>query len=241
MSKPLFCFTGLTIVAAMTGYIVTPFSVTAETIFEGYNETMSGPEPFKLHAEHPALELVNTLDMRFSGETIELIPTYKDLLRLCTQLNLLSAQQAGRLARNVDEKTAQRVLASTVELREALAAVLYSRIDGSKVPAAEVEKLERHFQSAAVHRRLLAGASHWYWSWSGAERKAEIPLWILAQAATDLLVSSDAELIKDCGDPTCRWLFLDISKNHTRRWCDMKTCGNRMKARRHQARYQGVS
>jgi len=70
------------------------------------------------------------------------------------------------------------------------------------------------------------------------ERQAEIPLWMLAQAASDLLVSSDAELVKDCGDPTCRWLFLDVSKNHTRRWCDMKTCGNRMKARRHHARAQ---
>jgi predicted RNA-binding Zn ribbon-like protein len=203
--------------------------------------TMSGPEPFKLHAEHPALELVNTLDMRFSAETIELIPTYKDLLRLTTQMKLLSADQSRRLARTVDEKTAQKVLASAVELREALAAVLYSRVDGSKVPAAEMEKLERHFQAAAVHRRLLADGSHWYWSWAGLERRAEIPLWMLAQAAADLLVSSDAELIKDCGDPNCRWLFLDTSKNHTRRWCDMKTCGNRMKARRHQARYQGAS
>jgi predicted RNA-binding Zn ribbon-like protein len=225
----------------MTGYIVTLFLVTSETIFEGYNQTMSGPEPFKLHAEHPALELVNTLDMRFSGETIELIPTYKDLLRLVMQLKLLTAEQSRRLARTVDEKTAQRVLASTIELREALAAVLYSRIDGGKLPAAEVEILERHFQTAALHRRLLAGESHWYWSWSGVERNAEIPLWMLAQAAAELLVSSDAEFIKDCGDPTCRWLFLDTSKNHTRRWCDMKTCGNRMKARRHQARYQGAS
>ena len=82
---------------------------------------MSGPEPFKLHAGHPALELVNTLDMRFSAKTIELIPTYKDLLRLTTQLQLLTADQSRRLARTVDEKTAQRVLASTVELREALA------------------------------------------------------------------------------------------------------------------------
>jgi predicted RNA-binding Zn ribbon-like protein len=199
---------------------------------------MSGPEPFKLHAEHPALELVNTLDMRFSAETTELIPTYKDLLRLTTQLKLLTPEQSRKLARTVDEKTAQRVLASAVELREAMAAVLYSRIDGGKPPAAAVEKLERHFQAAALHRRLVAGDSHWHWSWSGAERNAEIPLWMVAQSAADLLVSSDAEFIKDCGDPTCRWLFLDTSKNHTRRWCDMKTCGNRMKARRHQARYQ---
>ena len=225
----------------MTGYSVTDFQITAQTIFEGYNKTMSGPEPFKLHAEHPALELVNTLDMRFSAATIELIPTYKDLLRLTTQLKLLTADQSRRLLRTVDEKTAQRVLASTMELREALAVVLYGRIDGSKLPGADVEILERHFRAAAVHRQLVADGSHWYWSWSGLERNAEIPLWMLAQAAADLLVSSDAEFIKDCGDPTCRWLFLDTSKNHTRRWCDMKTCGNRMKARRHQARYQGAS
>ncbi len=195
------------------------------------------PEPFKLHAGHPALELVNTLDLRFSANAKELIPAYNDLLRLTAQLRLLTADQARKLTRTIDTKDAQRVLASTVELREALAAVLYGRIDGCKPPAAQVETLEKHFHAAALHRRLLAGNSHLVWTWSGAEQQAEIPLWKLAQAASDLLVSRDAQRIKDCGDPTCRWLFLDLSKNHTRRWCDMKTCGNRMKARRYQARY----
>jgi predicted RNA-binding Zn ribbon-like protein len=199
---------------------------------------MSGPEPFKLHAGHPALELVNTLDMRFSAQTVDLIPTYKDLLRLTTQLQLLTAEQARKLARTIGEEEARRVLASTAELREALAKVLYGRIDRSRPPAGQLQILEQQFHAAAQHRRLLAGESHLEWSWSGVERHAEIPLWMLAQAASDLLVSSDAELIKDCGDPTCRWLFLDVSKNHTRRWCDMKTCGNRMKARKHHARSQ---
>src|ERR1700738_4571627 len=99
---------------------------------------MSGPEPFKLHAGHPALELVNTLDLRFSANAFDLIPTYKDLLRLATQLELLTTEQARRLGRSVDEKEAQRVLASTVELREALAAVLYGRIQGGKLPAAQI-------------------------------------------------------------------------------------------------------
>lgn len=195
------------------------------------------PEPFKLHAGHPALELVNTLDLRFSANAKELIPAYSDLLRLTAQLRLLTADQARKLTRTIDAKDAQRVLASTVELREALAAVLYGRIDGGKPPAERVETLEKHFHAAALQRRLVAGNSHLVWTWSGAEQQAEIPLWKLAQAASDLLVSSDAQRIKDCGDPTCRWLFLDLSKNHTRRWCDMKTCGNRMKARRYQARY----
>jgi|SRR5580704_4131282 predicted RNA-binding Zn ribbon-like protein len=199
---------------------------------------MSGPERFKLHAGHPALELVNTLDLRFSAQVVDLIPTYKDLLRFATQLELLTAEQARKLGRSVEEKAAQRVLASTVELREALAAFLYGTMEGGKPPAAQIQILEQQFHAAALHRRLLVGGTHLEWSWSGVERQAEIPLWMLAQAASDLLVSGDAELVKDCGDPTCRWLFLDVSKNHTRRWCDMKTCGNRMKARRHHARTQ---
>ena len=199
---------------------------------------MSGPDPFKLHAGHPALELINTLDFRFSAQTIDLIPTYKDLLRLTTQLQMLTADQARKLGRTVGAEEGRRVVASTVELREALARVLYGRIDETRPPAGQIQVLEKHFHAASLHRRLLPGQSHLEWSWSGVERQAEIPLWMLAQAASDLLVSSDAELIKDCGDPTCRWLFLDVSKNHTRRWCDMKTCGNRMKARRHHARTQ---
>ena len=202
---------------------------------------MSGPEPFKLHAGHPALELVNTLDMRFSGQTVELIPTYKDLLRLTTQLQLLTAEQARKLGRTVGEEEARWVLGSVTELREALAKVLYGRIDGTGPPAGQLQILEQQFHAASLHRRLRARESHLEWSWAGVERQAEIPWWMLAQAASDLLVSRDAELIKDCGDPTCRWLFLDVSKNHTRRWCDMKTCGNRMKARRHHARVQEES
>jgi predicted RNA-binding Zn ribbon-like protein len=166
-----------------------------------------------------------------------LLPAYGDLLRLVTQLGLLTTEQARRLTRNVNEKDAQRVLTSVVELREALASVLYAWVDGRKPPAGQVEILERHFHAAAMRRRLRAGASHLEWSWSAADQQADIPLWKLAQAASDLLASRDAERIKDCGDPGCRWLFLDLSKNHTRRWCDMKTCGNRMKARRYQARY----
>jgi predicted RNA-binding Zn ribbon-like protein len=199
---------------------------------------MSGPEPFKLHAGHPALELVNTLDFRFSTQTVDLIPTYKDLLRFTMQLRMLTADQARKLGRTVGEEEARRVVASTVELREALAKVLYGGIDETRPPAGQIQVLEKQFHAAALHRRLRTGESHLEWSWSGVERRAEIPLWMLAQEASDLLVSSDADLIKDCGDPTCRWLFLDVSKNHTRRWCDMKTCGNRMKARRHHARAQ---
>lgn len=196
------------------------------------------PKPFELLAGHPALELVNTLDLRFSTEPAERLPAYSELLRFVTQLGLLTSEQARKLARTVAEKEAQRVLAAALDLREALASVLYGRIDGRKPQATKLEILEKQFHAAGLHRRLRPSDGHLVWTWSGVEQQAEIPLWKLAQAAADLLVSSDVEQVKDCGDPSCRWLFLDTSKNHTRRWCDMKTCGNRMKARRFQARSQ---
>jgi predicted RNA-binding Zn ribbon-like protein len=198
----------------------------------------SVPKPFKLFAEHPALELVNTLDFRFSATPQELLPSYADLLRFAAQLRLITAEQARKLGRTVRSHDGQRVLASAVELREALAAALYAWVDGHKPAAGQVELLERQFHAAALHRSLGSGDERLVWSWAGWEQHAELPLWMLAQSASDLLVSEDARLVKGCGDPTCRWLFLDLSKNHTRRWCDMKTCGNRMKARRHQARLQ---
>jgi predicted RNA-binding Zn ribbon-like protein len=196
------------------------------------------PKPFKLFAEHPALELVNTLDFRFSATPQELLPTYADLLRFAAQLRLITAEQARKLGRTVRAQDGQRVLASAVELREALAAVLYAWVDGDEPADGQVEILEGQFHAAALHRSLGSGDERLVWSWAGWEQHAELPLWMLAQSASDLLVSEDARLVKGCGDPTCRWLFLDLSKNHTRRWCDMKTCGNRMKARRHQARLQ---
>ncbi len=87
-------------------------------------------KPFKLFAGHPALELVNTLDLRFSANPQELLPSYADLLRFAVQLRLLPAEQARKLGRTVRENDGQRVLTSTVELREALAEVLYPWVDG---------------------------------------------------------------------------------------------------------------
>jgi predicted RNA-binding Zn ribbon-like protein len=56
----------------------------------------------------------------------------------------------------------------------------------------------------------------------------------VALSAADLLTSPAREHVHGCGNTeTCTWVFIDESKNHSRRWCSMKDCGNRVKARRH--------
>jgi predicted RNA-binding Zn ribbon-like protein len=61
-------------------------------------------------------------------------------------------------------------------------------------------------------------------------------LWPVARSAADLLTSQEQSRVRECAASDCGWLFLDLSRNRSRRWCDMETCGNRTKARRHYAR-----
>jgi predicted RNA-binding Zn ribbon-like protein len=183
--------------------------------------------PFQLVAGHPAMDLVNTLDWRFRAEgPEELLKSYDDLLRFCHESGVLTAQRARRPAN-------RRVLKRCVELREAIAEIFYARLDGRSPAAASRRTLERSIKTARFQQQLRWKQERLEWNWR--ENDAELPLWALSMSASDLLLSEAAGRVRACDNPECRWLFLDTSKNHTRRWCDMKLCGNRMKARRFKA------
>lgn len=202
------------------------------------NHEHATPKPFELIAGHVALDLVNTLDERFRDNgPEERLSNYEDLLRFTTQSELLSERQARKLKRAETSQTERaQILNQVRELRETLANVAYAQLDGKEASGQSLAILEAYFKQAASHRSLAVDNLQVTWSWSGLARQAASPLWLLAQAAADLLLSEDATQLRCCASDTCRWLFLDTSKNHTRRWCDMKICGNRMKARRFQAR-----
>jgi predicted RNA-binding Zn ribbon-like protein len=191
---------------------------------------------FQLIAGDAALDLVNTLDWRFreSGPE-ELIWSYDDLVSFAEQSKLLSAKQAKQLKGETSAYAGDRVLAEARELREALADSIYSSLGGLNVSGAPLKTLEKFFQAARAQTRLVRDGARLRWDWVGAETKAEFPMWALTRAAARLMLSEGAVRVRACDNPECRWLFLDTSKNHTRRWCDMKICGNRMKARRFKA------
>jgi predicted RNA-binding Zn ribbon-like protein len=198
---------------------------------------------FQLCAGHPALDLVNTLDDRFAARGArERLSDYPALLTFSVQAGLIEARHARALARAAPA-AAERALRAVRELREALAAALYAHADGRSMAPADLEALECHFQRAARHRQLRwerrpRGPSALVWDLNRVADHAELPVWLLAQSAAELLTSSALERVSACGADACRWLFLDTSRNHTRRWCDMKVCGNRMKARRFKARHE---
>jgi predicted RNA-binding Zn ribbon-like protein len=202
------------------------------------------PPPFDLSGGHPALDVINTLDHRFGDEApVELLPDYDALLRFAQQSELLDPAQVRRLTKAVKPQAAARALRSVRELREALAATFYGNLDGRPLPTAAIRTLEDYFLAAERHRELhwqeaavRNGQAGMAWRWGRFEKEADFPVWVLAERAAQLMLSEAMQRVRACGADTCRWLFLDTSKNHTRRWCNMKVCGNRMKARRFQAR-----
>jgi predicted RNA-binding Zn ribbon-like protein len=210
--------------------------------------TAQASKPFELHGD-PALDLVNTLDNRFNKPNEltparppeELLKTYNDLLRFLTQSQLLTEAKAREL-RRLDlheakrEQVCNQVLYEARAFREHLAAVTYALVDGLEIPKASLSVLDASIRQATAHRRLVSEDTRLTWRWSGITHDLASPLWLLAQATADLLLSENASRIRSCAAVTCRWLFLDASKNHTRRWCNMKVCGNRMKARRYHFR-----
>jgi len=191
---------------------------------------------FELIAGDASLDFVNTLDWRFrESGTEELIGSYGELIEFCERAGVLTAKQARGLRREVSTSAGEKVSRAARELREAAAEFFYSELEERKPSAATIVRLERMFKDAHQQQRLHRSEGRLRWDWPEGEFAPELPLWVLALHTERLMTSERLQALRECGNPECRWLFLDTSKNHTRRWCDMKLCGNRMKARRFKA------
>jgi len=108
--------------------------------------------------------------------------------------------------------------------------------DGRLVPAQHKEPLieTSHRWVAGLVSVLVVLVFVWAWRRSPRPDLNRV-LWLVVWTAAELLTSSEIERIRRCAGSGCAWLFIDRSKNQTRRWCDMSVCGNRIKARRHYA------
>jgi predicted RNA-binding Zn ribbon-like protein len=195
---------------------------------------------FELIGGHPTLDLVNTLDWRFrEGKREELLTNYGDVVSFVEQAGLIPAIQARRLLRSVPRDKAEKIVAAVRELREAAASILYAALNGENPQASSVAQLNDSFQDAGEQLHLRWAGSKLVRELPQSPALPGLPLWLLSLETAEFMTSDQMQFLRACGNPECRWLFVDASKNHTRRWCDMKICGNRMKARRYKAQHKG--
>jgi predicted RNA-binding Zn ribbon-like protein len=186
-----------------------------------------------------ALDFVNTVGgMRDDppDPEYEALHSYADLVQWCLRVGLLSPQQARELLREAQRhpRRAQRTFADALALRELLYEVFRPLAEGeAPPPPGALASLEEAERDALAGGRLKPDAAHVRWSWPGhAELGA--PLWRVTHAAVELLAHGPLERLKVCAN--CRWLFLDQSRNRSRRWCSMADCGTAVKMERFVAR-----
>ena len=199
----------------------------AETLDRVFDLTLTG---------EVSLDLVNTVDWRASSAPGELLNSYSDLLRWGRHTGLLKDQEARRLAFEAAKhpKKADAVLKRALALREILFRIFSAVTDGRQAEASDVDSLNRSLSDAHSRLRLSQTKEGYQWEWSGGgDADLERVLWPVIRSAGDLLTSAHLTLLRQCPGEGCAWLFLDTSRNKSRRWCSMEVCGNRSKARRH--------
>lgn len=193
---------------------------------------------FRLVGGDPALDFLNTRDGRWlpEAEVQEALEEYGDLLRFARRTGLLeegaifSLEEAARR----DAQGAREALRRAREVRERLARILGAVVAGEAPDLRDREGFQRDRLDLEAQRRLDFGPEGTTWAWedpAGLDRPLrEVLCRILA------LLASPLGRLRRCEAPDCDWFFLDRSRNGTRRWCSMETCGNRAKARRHYER-----
>jgi predicted RNA-binding Zn ribbon-like protein len=189
---------------------------------------------FDLSGGHLALDFANTVTDR-PGKALERLPVYRELVRFGRHSGVYPPTVVDRLYVKGAEQpeVAETALQEAIRLREALFAIFYAVAGGSEAPAQALARLTVAAQNVASHGRLVEVGKQFEWRWVAMDGYLDSVLWPVTRAAVDLLLSDDLKNVRVCASEDCAWLFLDKTKNHGRRWCDMKTCGNRVKARRH--------
>ncbi len=180
------------------------------------------------------LDFVNTLDWRGAEQPVEYLNTYHDLVSWCRHAGVISNKEARILVQQSEGRKTEenRVLRKAVLLRETIYRIFFSLSDGKGVPNKDLADFNTYLSEAMADSRIVWMEGGGRWDVKGEKTK---PDWILnpvIRSAADVLVSDDPKRVKKCGDQACGWLFYDTSRNKSRRWCDMRDCGNRAKANR---------
>ena len=190
----------------------------------------------------PCLDFVNTLDWRGTDHPVEFLDTYHDLVVWSRHVGTISDQEAQRLSQKAktDASRIAAVMRDAVQLREAIYRIFASIAEGLPVGEEDLAIFNRYLSATMQSSQIIQQKENFIWNTKGDPQKLDWILNPLVRSAADLLVSVERQKVKKCGDPACGWLFLDISRNRSRRWCDMGDCGNRAKASRFYKKKQGA-
>ena len=188
----------------------------------------------KLSGGALCLDFVNTVHCYGCIDRGEYLNTYRDLIAWSRHVGTITDDEAKTLSRRAAGHPAEAKSAHkhAIELREAIYRIFTISLEGQPPAQEDLVVFNDYLGETMRRSQIVKTQDGFYWDMTGNKAKLDWILNPVIRSAADLLVSEEIRRVKKCSDPICGWLFLDISRNRSRRWCDMRDCGNRAKASR---------
>jgi predicted RNA-binding Zn ribbon-like protein len=188
------------------------------------------------------LDFANTVSWRTREQPHERLTRYADLVAWSQHAGIVTESEAHGLHQTAARHpaAAAEALGRAIVLREAIYRVISTLAEGCLSEETDVATLNGFLSEAMSRLQLVLTADGFAWSWAGDESSLEQVLWPVMRSAAELLTSGELSRVGICAGDGCGWLFFDTSKNRSRRWCSMKDCGNRAKARRYHRRHRAL-
>ena len=206
-------------------------------------ENVKQAQIFDLTGGLLCLDFANTLEDRTEIHPQELLVSFEDLVSWSKQAQVLTGQEAQQLLERAGQNPSEatRVLKRAVVVREAIFRIFKAVAEDESPEDEDLVILSVMVADAQKHAQIVPGTNGFRWDWAVKPMDLDSMLWPVVRSAADFLTSDELDIVRVCASDSCDWLFIDTSKNHSRRWCNMKSCGNREKARRFYTRKKASS
>jgi len=181
------------------------------------------------------MDFANTLYGHANAPIHEYLLDYHDLVLWSRHAGILTEKETQGLLQKAHHHAneAKAAFRRATALREVIYRVFASLARTRPPKADDLTVLHTAWLEALAHSHLSKTSTGFRLGWKN-EYPLDRLLWPIVDSANKLLISEEVQQVKQCSG--CDWLFVDRSRNHLRRWCSMKACGNRAKMRRHHAR-----
>ena len=190
---------------------------------------------------HAALDLVNTISSRRDRIGADYLTSYDDLLLWATRQGVLDKMHTAALgaAARTDPAEAASALRRAKQLRECMWLVWTALQDGKSPAEVDLALLTHEALAAQRARALEWSGNRCAWNWTGAAGLDAVTARV-ALAATELLAGDHLHRVRECEGRNCGWLFLDTTRNGTRRWCTAEECGSLARVTRFRAKHRNA-
>jgi predicted RNA-binding Zn ribbon-like protein len=190
------------------------------------------------------LDFINSVGARgisASGEVTirdEKLRDYRDLLAWARHAGALTDQESKRVAREYlgGVRQAPAIFRRAIHLRESLSRIFTAIALQENAEPSHLRVLNEELRLARAAQHLVTRTENFVWQWDAPEPSLDRAVWSVTQSAADLLTQGDLTRIRQCEGEDCGWIFEDTSRNRSRRWCEMRDCGNIAKVRRFRRR-----